>query len=147
VRRRFNLEQFETGKNDLPGHKPTARPHIKTVDSPSNIPGRRRRRGGTKPFETKWAKLPRSWKEALRGCSGAAYELAHAILFEDFKQRHRIKGEIALSAQVTGIQSSTTRHRATQELVKIGIIRVCKGSDKAAPRVELVSIQEPLDDL
>lgn len=83
----------------------------------------------------------------MRGCSAATYELAHAILFEDFKQRHRIKGEIVLSAKVTGIQSSRTRRRATKELVKIGLIRVHKGSDKAAPRVELVPIQEPLDDL
>jgi hypothetical protein len=38
-----------------------------------------------KAFVTKWVKVPGAWREALRGASGSAYELALTILAREYR--------------------------------------------------------------
>jgi Fic family protein len=92
-----------------------------------------------KPFKAQWARLPRRWYLALRGKSGKTYELAHTILFEDFKRKN-IGGDIVLSEAVTGM-SRNTRARAADELVELGLIKVARNG-KHALRVTHIIIKE-----
>jgi hypothetical protein len=50
-----------------------------------------------KPFKANWVKYPTAWSEKLRGSSGAAHDLAHAIMTEAFKRAY-VGGEVKLSA-------------------------------------------------
>jgi hypothetical protein len=88
-----------------------------------------------KPFKAPWAKLPRHWSETLRGSAGGTYELAHAILFEDFKRKH-VGGDIVLSETVTGMGRSA-RARAASELEERGLIKVAR-KGKHALRVTAI---------
>lgn len=92
-----------------------------------------------KPFEARWAPIPRRWRMALRGKSGKTYELAHAILFEEVKRKN-IGGDIVLSEAVTGMPHST-RARAANELVKLGLIEV-ERNGKHALMVTHIIIKE-----
>jgi hypothetical protein len=84
-----------------------------------------------KPFVVKWVPVPRWWKEALRGASGSAYELALIILEEEYKLKHSpFPGEITLSEVATKMPSST-RERARLELVSLGLIEVEQNGNQA----------------
>jgi len=83
----------------------------------------------------KFVQLPMPWVETLRHSSGATYELSITILAEEFKQR-QIDGEIVLTAKTTGM-SHTTRYRAIDELVKLGLIRVRREGRHAIRVIEL----------
>jgi hypothetical protein len=81
-------------------------------------------------FKVRWVKLHLRWVEALqRSKSASTYRLAHTILFEAFK-REQVGGEIVLSMDVTKMPS-TTRVRATKELVRFGLIRVSQNGRQA----------------
>lgn len=88
-----------------------------------------------KPFQVEFTRVPAYWTKALRGAAGSTYQLAHAILDADFerKQKHQ-GGGVVLSQKVTGL-SHTSRARATQVLVELGLIEVDTPSGKCAPRV------------
>jgi hypothetical protein len=75
-------------------------------------------------FKLEFVMLPARWVKAPRGANGGVYELAVAILTEKF-QRDRIGGEIVLSTQTTGMPSST-RHRAAEELERLGLIKLSR---------------------
>jgi hypothetical protein len=64
----------------------------------------------------------------------STYQLAHVILFEDFK-RKQIGGDIVLSSEVTGMRSQT-RVRAAKELVQLGLITL-RQNGKEAFRVSI----------
>ena len=86
-------------------------------------------------FELKFVGVPQRWIETLRGSSGGVYELALAILAEDF-QRKRLGGEIVLSAKMTGM-ARTVRHRAAKELEQLGLIKLSR-EGKNALKVKIV---------
>jgi hypothetical protein len=92
----------------------------------------RRRR---KPFETRFVQIPKKWITTLSQTksSGTTWRLAMVILDKEFERQHTGK-EIVLSAQVTRM-SQTTRRRATQELVSLGLIQLKPGSGRNAPKV------------
>ena len=87
---------------------------------PDSAPSKAKR----KEFKLVFVRIPRRWAEALQGASGGAYDLALAVLAEEF-QRERIGGEIALSTQTTGMPP-TTRHRAAKELEQLGLIKLSR---------------------
>ena len=87
-------------------------------------------------FKTRWVKLNLRWVEALRRSKSAStYRLAHTILFEAFK-REQVGGEIVLSMEVTKMPSST-RERATKELVRLGLIRVRRHGRQAVRVIKI----------
>jgi hypothetical protein len=97
---------------------------VVTVD-PNPVPRKRRRW-----FEPLWVKLPRHWFTALkRSESVNTYRLAHLILWEAFKDKHRT-GEVILSTEATGM-SRATKIRAAEELAELGLIRLTKAGTKA----------------
>jgi hypothetical protein len=76
------------------------------------------------------------WAKALQQSRSAnTYRLAHTILFEAFK-REQVGGEIVLSTEVTGMPSST-RVRAAEELVELGLIKVSRQGKQAFKVVSL----------
>ena len=87
-----------------------------------------------KQFKVNWVKYPASWDEALRGSSGAAHDLAYAIIAEAFKRAY-VGGEVKLSA-VTHMQKAT-RAKAARELVKLGLIRLHRENDGQSYKVTL----------
>jgi hypothetical protein len=88
-------------------------------------------------FKAQWVKLSRRWAEALRQSNRVStYQLAIAILFEAFK-REQTSGEIILSTEVTGM-TRMTRKRATEELVKLKLIRVSRHGKQAARVVDII---------
>jgi hypothetical protein len=94
------------------------RVEVETIE-PKAPPPRRRR-----AFEAKYIKLPRHWITALLNTRSAnTYRLATLILWEAFKREH-VGGEIVLSAQVTRGMPRSTRIRAAEELVELGLIQV-----------------------
>jgi len=89
-------------------------------------------------FQLSYVTVPLTWCDRLwKARSPNTVNLALAILIEAFRvsQTPRGKGEIVLSARMTGL-SSSNRHRAIQELEKLGLIRLRK-QGRHAPRVEL----------
>ena len=91
-----------------------------------STPKRRRRR-----FKVRWVKLSSRWIEALRRSRNAStYQLAHAILVEAFKREQDGGSEIVLSAKMTGMPK-TSRRRATNELVKLKLIKVRQTGSQA----------------
>ena len=83
-----------------------------------------------KPFKTEWVMLPRHWALALRKAKRiSTYQLAVAILFEDFK-RKVLGGDIVLSSEMTGM-CHTTRVRAAKELVHLGLITISRKGREA----------------
>ena len=71
--------------------------------------------------------------------SVGTYQLALVILDKEFERQQTGK-EIVLSSQVTGMPQ-TTRRRATQELVSLGLIQLKPGSaGRDAPRVATVRV-------
>ena len=106
---------------------------IETIELlPASLLRQKRRR---KAFETQFVQVPKEWIAALaQAKSASAYQLALVILDKEFERQQTGK-EIVLSAAVTGMPK-TTRHRATQELVSLGLIQVEPGiRGKSAPRV------------
>jgi hypothetical protein len=101
---------------------------IAGMEMPKQTRAVKRRR---KPsFKVRWVKLHLRWVEALRRSrSVSTYQLAHTILFEAFK-REQVGGEIVLSMEVTKMPSST-RMRATKELVRLGLIKVSRHGKQA----------------
>ena len=92
---------------------------VETLNPDSTPPKTKR-----EEFELEFVRVPQRWIETLRGSSGGVYELALAILAEDF-QRKRLGGEIVLSAKMTGM-ARTTRHRAAKELEQLGLIKLSR---------------------
>lgn len=89
-----------------------------------------------KPFKAGWVKFPLHWAKALRRSKRAStYALALVILFEDFKRKY-VGGEVVLSWAVTGIPHST-RARAANELVELGLIKIVRDG-KHALRVIII---------
>ena len=82
-----------------------------------HVEPRRRRR---QKFKVNFVKFPETWREALWESSGAAHDLAHAILVEAYKCEYR-GGEVKLSA--VNMQKAT-RARAAKELVELGLIQL-----------------------
>jgi hypothetical protein len=98
----------------------------------SRFTAKRKRR-----FKTRWVKLHLRWAEALRKSkSVSTYQLAHTILFEAFK-REQVGGEMVLSMQVTNMPSST-RERATKELIKLGLIKVRRNGKQAIRVIKVI---------
>jgi hypothetical protein len=94
-------------------------------------------RAKRKPFKVEWVMLPRQWVEALReSTSAATYRLAMVVLFEAFK-REAVGGEVVLSSKVTGMKGST-RRRAAEELVKLGLIKL-ERAGRSALRVSKIN--------
>jgi hypothetical protein len=91
-----------------------------------------------KPFKAEWVRFPLSWREALRQAksAGTTYDLALAILSEEFKQK-RVGREIVLSAEVTRMPRHI-RRRATKELVKLGLIELYREGGNQAYRVSII---------
>jgi hypothetical protein len=103
---------------------------VETIDTGLSLPTKRR------PFKAQWARFPLRWFEALqRSKSASTYQLALVILFEGFK-REQVGGEIVLSMEVTKMPS-TTRIRATKELVRLGLIEVSRHGRQAARVIKL----------
>jgi hypothetical protein len=89
-----------------------------------------------KRFETRWVRLSLRWVKALRRSESiGTYKLAHTILFEAFK-REQVGGEVVLSMEVTKLPAST-RKRAIEELVKLGLIRVRRNGSQAVRVVHI----------
>jgi hypothetical protein len=108
---------------------------VETLDT-GIIPNTKR-----KPFKAQWVKLPLHWSEALRRSkSVSTYQLAHVILFETFKRKH-VGGDVVLSWAVTGMPHST-RARAANELVELGLIKIIRNG-KHALRVTPIQIPNP----
>jgi Fic family protein len=81
-------------------------------------------------FKPHWVKLPARWVEILRQSrSVGTYQLALVILIEAFK-REQVGGELVLSSQITGM-SRSTRARAIDELVRLGLIRIERDGKRA----------------
>jgi hypothetical protein len=111
--------------------------HGRRIEVETLNTGRAKRR--RKSFETKFVKVPARWIEALSQTkSVSTWRLTMVILAEAFKRKH-LGGEIVLSSQVTRMPHAT-RYRATQELVRLGLIQRKPGSGREAPRV--LTIQE-----
>ena len=87
-----------------------------------------------KAFKPEFATLPLHWIRALKGASGATYELAIAIRLEAFRCEWG-GGEIVLSAEMAGMPH-TNRHRAAKELEGLGLIKLSREGNHA-PRVIL----------
>ena len=88
-------------------------------------------------FKAQWVKLPRRWVEALcQSKSVNTYRLAHAILFEAFRQEQG-GGEIVLSTITTGLDRAT-KMRAVQELVRFKLIKIKQDGHGAARVVSLL---------
>lgn len=114
----------------------------KPVARPKPAAAKRKQREPREPFVAEWVKLPRRWVKALRRTKSAAtYQLAHAILFEAFKQDQfgRVGREVVLSSAVTKMPKET-RRRATKELVKLGLIEVEQVGCEA-PRVSKMCVE------
>ncbi len=104
---------------------------IEVVPLDTGRPQERRR----KAFEAEFVQVPKQWITVLSQAKsgGGTWQLAVAVLAEAFKRKH-LGGEIVLSAQVTRMPQ-TTRRRATQELVSLGLIQLKPGSGRDAPKV------------
>jgi hypothetical protein len=88
------------------------------------------KRNRRRVFKPGWVRLPMSWLEALeRSTSVSAYRLAGRILVEAFK-REQSGGEIVLSTETTGMPRST-RARAVDELIKLGLIKIKQNGNHA----------------
>jgi hypothetical protein len=108
---------------------------VETVETTGAIPRTKRA-----PFKAQWVKLPLHWAETLRRSKSAStYQLAHVILFEDFKQKvFKRRREIVLSSSVTRMPHST-RARAANELTELGLIKVVRAKEmKKALRVIII---------
>jgi hypothetical protein len=70
-----------------------------------------------------WVQLPKKWAEVLLQSSGThTVKLAILILFAEF--RRRLKGkDIRLTTKATGM-SRSSRLRAANELVRLGLIEI-----------------------
>jgi hypothetical protein len=108
-------------------------------------PGKHQRK--RKPFKVSWFKFPAWWIEVLHKAGAGGRLLAPIILAEAFK-RDYIKGDIVLSSEVTKMPR-TTRKRAVEELVKLGLITVERNGNRAltvtaiqqvAPRKQMGSV-------
>jgi hypothetical protein len=89
------------------------------------------------PFKAEWVKLPAMWIDRLsQSKSVGTCKLAHQILKEAFK-REQVGGQIILSRKVTGLPNTTTV-RAARELVKLGLIQIQQGGNKAIRVVNLL---------
>ena len=91
-------------------------------------PGPKHRRKH-KPFKVNWFKFPAWWIEVLHNAGAGARLLALIVLAEAFTREY-IKGDIVLSAAVTKMPR-TTRKRAVEELVKLGLITVERNGNQA----------------
>ena len=107
---------------------------IANMEMPSRPAVKRKR----KPrFKTRWVKLSSRWAKVLKlSRSANTYRLAHTILFEAFKREQR-GGDIVLSTEVTKMPSSS-RERATKELVRLGLIKVDRHGRQAVRVVEIL---------
>jgi hypothetical protein len=84
----------------------------------------RKKRG----FAASWVKLPRRWIAALEQTKSAnTIKLAHQILLAAYEDKNG-DGVVVLSAKTTHGMASPSRHRAAQELVRLGLITVIRGS-------------------
>jgi len=111
---------------------------IPDMEMPQPPPRHNKKTQKSRRFVVRWVKLHQRWAIALQQSkSVSAYQLAHTILFEEFK-RKQIGGQIVLSMEMTKMPSST-RKRATEELIKLGLIKVSKHG-KQAVRVTKVII-------
>jgi hypothetical protein len=98
--------------------------------------GRQGKQDKQKQFQPQWVKFPASWIKALRPCRSLnVYRLALVIHLEAFKRSHT-GGEIVLSKETTGIPRSS-RVRAVNELVKLGLVRVRKDGNHAIRIIKL----------
>jgi hypothetical protein len=105
---------------------------IETVNT-GIVPKRR------KGFAMRWVKLPRNWITSLeRSESVNAYRLAHRILWAAYEDK-RGKGVVTLSKAVAPGMPPTTRNRAIQELIELGLIILLeKPREGRAKRVRVV---------
>jgi len=96
---------------------------------------KRRKKSG---FEVQWVKFPLRWAERLRKAKvgPATYNLAFAILIENFKLDQMAVKEIVLSEQVTGL-ARQHRRKAINNLVGLKLIKVKRGTGKAVRVVDL----------
>jgi hypothetical protein len=92
-----------------------------------------------KGFAMQWVKLPRNWITSLeRSESVNTHRLANRILWAAYEDK-RGNGVVTLSKAVAPGMPPTTRNRATQELIELGlIVLVEKPRGKRAKRVKVV---------
>jgi hypothetical protein len=97
-----------------------------------------KRKSKRSAFRPGWVRLPVRWAEALRQSrSVRAYQLAHTILIEAFKQRQSgWDGRIVLSTKVTGMPRNT-KVRAVNELVRLGLIKVGQDGNQAVRIIKM----------
>jgi len=121
--------------------------HGKRIAVETYIPPASQRQRRRRPFKVNWFKFPAWWIEVLHNAGAGARLLAPIVLAEAFKREY-IKGDIVLSAVVTKMPR-TTRKRAVEELVKLGLITVERNGNqaltvtsiqRAAPRKRMGSV-------
>jgi len=102
---------------------------------PKRMQKKRGRRSG---FQIEWVKLPRRWIDRLRAANvgPATYQLALAVLVENFKLDQMAIKEIVLSERVTGL-SPNARRKAIDSLVALKLIKVRRGLGRAVRVVDL----------
>ena len=105
------------------------------LNDPPKNKGKRPRK--QKSFKIDWVKLPNYWIEQLDRCQRlGTIKLAHRILREAYKRQY-LGGEVVLSVAVTGLPRST-RRRAVEEMVKLGLIHTQQEGNKAVVVTELL---------
>jgi hypothetical protein len=134
----LDLNQFKSRRVRKPGASHAWSPSAERWVEVEQLPNQETAREGRKPFQAQWVRFPLSWLVALRQTkSGSAWRLAAEILFAEFRRQHT-RGEIVLSAATTGLPHST-RPRAVQQLVRLGLIEV-EQSGRQAVRVTKVHL-------
>jgi hypothetical protein len=112
--------------------------HGKTFEVVELNTGHIPKKSKRKQFEPEWIKLPLHWVKALRRSrSVRAYELAHTILVEAFKNHNR--GEVVLSTEATGMPRNS-KVRAARELARLGLIKTLSEGNQAV-RVTPITIK------
>lgn len=110
---------------------------IETLNPKGLAPKRR------KPFKVRWVQLPAAWIERLAQSKSAnTFKLALCILREAFK-REQLGGDIILSAKVTGLPRQS-RSSAIKDLVKLGLIEVEQGGNRAVKVTRLFKTPRPV---
>ena len=89
-------------------------------------------------FKGRWVKLPFRWIERLRAAAASenTYRLALTILVENYKLEQMATKEIVLSGKVTGLPPMV-RKRASDNLVRLGLIKIKRKTGRATRVVDL----------
>jgi hypothetical protein len=112
---------------------------VETLDMPKRGHASKRAKK-PKPFEARFAQVPRYWIEQLdKRKSAAMYRLALHILLANHKCQH-LGGEIILSTEVTGL-TRPTRSWAIKRMVEAKMITIAQCGNQAIRVVELLHMR------